>query len=470
MMTGLNMNKELLQNILRYGNMGIHVIDNQRKTIIYNEVMADLEGLSVNQVMGKDILEIFPSLDDNTSTLIKVIDTQEAIINSTQTYFNFKGQSITTISTTIPIFNDGRIVGALEIANNLTNIRNLSNQLLELQKELNLTKSKKIKLDNTIKRYLFSSIIGNNESLNRAIDISRKASMSPSSVLIYGETGTGKEMFAQSIHYEGIRNDKPFIAQNCAAIPESLLEGILFGTQKGGFTGAIDREGIFEQAQGGTLLLDEINSMDLSLQTKLLRVLQEGYIRRIGGKKDIPVDVRIIATTNEDPSKSIHKGKLRKDLYYRLGVINITIPPLRDRIDDLGLLCDHFIMKYNHILNKNVKGINEVVMSEFKSYSWPGNVRELENFIESALNIVDDEDKILTKDDFASSKLLPNKILYSPDILQKLKYKSLPQLLGDLERDIILDELKNKGNNLTKTASALGIKRQTLQHKLKKYS
>lgn len=469
MMANIDMRSAILQNILQYGNIGIHVIDNQRKTVMYNEVMAELEGLSVKQVMDKDILEIFPSLNDNTSTLVKVIDTEEAIINSTQTYFNYKGKSITTISTTIPIFSGDKIVGALEIANNLTNIRNLSEQLLDLQKELNSTKIKKNEFKNSIKKYSFSHIIGNNRGLNQSIEIAKKASISPSSVLIYGETGTGKEMFAQSIHNEGIRKDKAFIAQNCAAIPESLLEGILFGTEKGGFTGAIDREGIFEQAQGGTLLLDEINSMDLSLQTKLLRVLQEGYIRRIGGSKDIAVDVRIIATTNEDPLEAIEKGKLRKDLYYRLSVINILVPPLRDRLDDIELLCAHFIDKYNHMFNKNVRAISEEVMDSIRLYSWPGNIRELENFIEGGLNIVDDNVGMLTKKEFVSSNILFNGTMDNQKLSFDLVNKSLPEYIGDLEKNIILNKFQSMNYNLTKTANSLGIKRQTLQHKLKKY-
>ena len=241
--------------------------------------------------------------------MIKVLHTGESILNSTQTYLNFKGQRITTINSTIPLYNKDEIIGALEISNNITHIKNLSDQLIELQSELKFRKSPS---KNKIKRYNFHDIIGVSEPIEMAKKIAKKASNSISSVLIYGDTGTGKELFAQSIHYGGIRANKPFLAQNCAAIPESLLEGILFGTDKGGFTGAVEREGIFEQANGGTLMLDEINSMSLPLQAKLLRVLQEGYIRRVGGSKDIPIDVRIIATTNEPPLESLKKEPLEK--------------------------------------------------------------------------------------------------------------------------------------------------------------
>lgn len=468
-MKNVDFNKILMQNILHHANIGIHVIDKERKTVIYNDVMAKLEGLKREQVLGKDILDIFPSLNEETSTLIRVLHTGESILNSTQTYLNFKGQRITTINSTIPLYNDDEIIGALEISNNITHLKNLSDQLIELQNELKFQKSPSKNSKNKIKKYNFQDIIGISEPIKMAKKIAKKASNSISSVLIYGDTGTGKELFAQSIHYGGIRANKPFIAQNCAAIPEALLEGILFGTEKGGFTGAVEREGIFEQANGGTLMLDEINSMSLPLQAKLLRVLQEGYIRRVGGTKDIPIDVRIIATTNEPPLESLKKGTLRKDLFYRLNVIFIHIPPLVDRKDDIPILVDHFINKFNQLLGKKVKGVSRDVLSYFMDYTWPGNVRELANVIEGAMNIVDENETILTKDDFISSiHIMKGKSLRIPFAF-KSRNKSLPVVLEEIERDLIINALENNSYNITKAANELGIKRQTLQHKLKKY-
>ena len=463
----IDLDKKILQNILQYSNIGIHVIDKDRKTIIYNEVMANLEGLDIKQIMGKDLLDIFPSLDKDTSTLVKVLDTGMTIINRTQSYLNFKGKKITSVNSTIPLYSNKEIIGALEIANNMTHISKLSDQLLELQNEL---KSNNLNLQSDeikIKRYTFIDIIGKNKSFELAKKIGRKASMSSSSVLIYGDTGTGKELFAQSIHYSGIRKDKAFIAQNCAAIPESLLEGILFGTDKGGFTGALEREGIFEQASGGTLMLDEINSMSIPLQAKLLRVLQEGYIRRIGGIKDIPVDVRIIATTNEDPLESIKKGILRKDLFYRLNVIFISLPALKNRKDDIPILVDYFINKYNSILEKKVEGVSNEVLNLFMEYDWPGNARELENVIESSINMVGRADKVLELDDLAPSMHMVNN---NEMELTNIDDRPLPLILEKIEKDIILKALKNNDNNISRTALELGIKRQTLQHKLKKYT
>lgn len=462
-------NDLLVQNILRYGNIGIHVIDKDRKTIIYNEAMAELEGLKIFQVLDKDILEIFPSLNEDTSTLIKVINSGQPILNSTQTYFNFRGHSITTISSTIPLFTGEVIVGAMEIAQDVTNLRKLSDQLLELQQELkvNIRDSKRSAL---IKRYTFNSIIGSNKTLVLAKEIGERASETPSSVLIHGETGTGKEMFAQSIHNHGVRRNNTFIAQNCAAIPDSLLEGILFGTEKGGFTGAIEREGIFEQANGGTLLLDEINSMSLPLQAKLLRVLQEGYIRRIGGLKDIPIDVRIIATTNEDPREGVDNGAIRRDLYYRLSVINIHIPPLRERLDDLEMLIKYFIRKYNKLLNKSIETVSEQIMNDFSSYDWPGNIRELENFIEGAMNMVSSKDKVLNRENFITSNFIPRTSNVENNMIDELSKNSLPELLQGIEEKLILEMMGRYNNNITTAARHMGIKRQTLQHKLKKIS
>jgi arginine utilization regulatory protein len=303
-----------------------------------------------------------------------------------------------------------------------------------------------------------------------AKEVGERASETPSSVLIHGETGTGKEMFAQSIHNHGIRRNNTFIAQNCAAIPDSLLEGILFGTEKGGFTGAIEREGIFEQANGGTLLLDEVNSMSLPLQAKLLRVLQEGYIRRIGGLKDIPIDVRIIATTNEDPRSGMETGSIRRDLYYRLSVINIYIPPLRERLDDLELLTEYFIKKYNKLLNKSIEKLSDQVMIDFMNYDWPGNIRELENFIEGAMNMVSSRDKVLNRENFITSNFIHRTSDLGNGLISSLSEKSLPQLLEGIEEKVIIEMMGRYGNNITKTAKHLGIKRQTLQHKLKKYN
>lgn len=457
--------KSIIDAVLRNIDIGIHVVDDAGKTIIYNQAMADLEGLDINEVMGKSLLDIFPSLTPETSTLLTVLKTGKPIYNRYQTYLNNKGKQIKTLNSTIPIIIALGKHGALEIAKNITKEKELSDKLVYLQQEL---ASKDID-DKTLKGYTFRNLIGEDEKFLSTIEIARKAAMSSSTVLIFGETGTGKELFAQSIHNESSRKHKPLIAQNCAALPESLLEGILFGTVKGSFTGAINRPGLFEQANGGTLLLDEINSMGHQLQAKLLRVLQEGYVRRVGGLSDIPVDVRILATTNEDPSKLVNKGTLRKDLYYRLNVITVSIPSLKERKTDIPLLIDHFIKKYNSILQKDVWYVSNEVREAFVHYDWPGNVRELENIIESAINMINGGHIIKSEHistDMHERLFKSDKNKYS---LHFSEEQPLDKILEDIERSLILEAMQECGNNISRSSEKLGIKRQTLQHKLKKY-
>lgn len=459
----------ILQNILQYLDEGIHVIDKDGKTIIYNKAMEQLEGIKRENILGKQLLEIFPSLDEESSTLFTVMKTGRAIINRSQTYLNYKGEKISSANTTIPIFDNDDLLGAVEIGKDITKIKKLSEELLELRSELNDKSREKIKEKS--KQYTFDNIIGKTDNFKKAINIAKKASNSSSSVLIYGETGTGKELFAQSIHYSGVRKNYPFVAQNCAALPEQLLEGILFGTVKGGFTGAIDRPGLFEQANGGTLLLDEINSMGMTLQSKLLRVLQEGYIRRVGGLKDIPVDVKIIATTNESPIEAIEKGRFRKDLYYRLNVIYINIPTLKERIGDLKLLIEAFIRKYNKKLDKDVWMVSREAMKLFKNYNWPGNVRELENMIEGAMNFIASDEHVLQIEHFPDYIRDFNKVSNSTgmDSFTINEGETLTDTLNNIEKKIIKNELIKHNYNISAAARGLNIKRQTLQHKLKKY-
>lgn len=464
----MKLNDIILKNILEYLDEGIHVIDKNGRTVLYNKSMEKIEGIEPQNILGKQLLDIFPSLDDKSSTLLTVIKNGRPIINRSQTYLNYKGKKISSVNTTIPLFSDNDLVGAVEIGKDVTKIKKLSEELIELRSELNDNKEEKTKYKT--KNYTFDQIIGKSEPIKKAIRIAKKAADSSSSVLIYGETGTGKELFSQSIHYSGKRKKQPFIAQNCAALPEQLLEGLLFGTAKGGFTGAIDRPGLFEQANSGTLLLDEIDSMGMILQSKLLRVLQEGYIRRVGGLKDIPIDVKIIATTNQPPLKSIEDGNLRKDLYFRLNVIYINIPSLSERIEDLTLLISEFIKKFNKKLDKDVWMISRDVMKLFNNYSWPGNVRELENMIEGAMNFVETDEHVLHMDHF------PDYISDFKDIRKREnKYNdieiknSLTHTIDNIEKQIIEKELWKNDYNISKTARNLNIKRQTLQHKIKKY-
>lgn len=305
-------------------------------------------------------------------------------------------------------------------------------------------------------KYDLSCIIGTSKEILYCKDKALKASQTFSPVLIYGETGTGKELFVQAIHNSSSRRNKPFIDQNCAAIPNNLLESLLFGTTKGSFTGADDRKGLFEMADKGTLYFDEINSMPLEFQGKILRVLQEGTIRRVGSNSLKKVDVRIIASLNESPEELLEEGKIRRDLYYRLNVVKIDLPPLRDRKEDIPILINHFIDKYNRRFNACIEGVEGMVMEKLISYDWLGNVRELEHLIESMFNIKN-------KGVISVSDLLETGFKYDTKRIVPLKQK-----MQELEKRYILEALTITGFNVSKAAELLQIPRQTLQTKIKK--
>lgn len=309
--------------------------------------------------------------------------------------------------------------------------------------------------------YFFKDFLTQDKKVKELIKLGQKAASSTSNVLLLGESGTGKEIFAQSIHNESYRSNEPFIAVNCAAIPRDLIESELFGYEGGAFSGA-KREGNpgkFELAHGGTLLLDEIGEMPLELQAKLLRVLQEKKITRIGGIKPIVVDVRIIASTNKDLLEAVQKKNFREDLYYRLNVLTINLPPLRNRKEDIPLLINYFLKKYNYLLGKNAKQISQEAMSKLLSYEWPGNVRELQNVLERAINMVEGE--IIH-------------INHLPQIFADKKIRStsdsFPRSLTDVEVENIKKALDYCAGNITQTAKLLNIGRNTLYRKLKEYN
>jgi arginine utilization regulatory protein len=457
-----------MQNILHEIEEGIHIIDTEGYTVVYNDAMGEIEGLDAKNVIGKHLLDVFLDWSAENSTLLMVLKSKKPIHKQMQSYLNLRGKKITTMNSTFPIFDGGKLIGAVEISRNFTNVSHMSEKILDLQSKLVNTKKS---AEKGKPHYTFDSIIGENVSLREAIRISKRAAANSSSIIIQGDTGTGKELFAQSIHYSGNRSEKPFIAQNCAALPATLLEGILFGTTKGSFTGALDRPGLFEQANGGTLFLDEINSMSVDLQAKLLRVLQEGYVRRLGGQSDVKIDVRIIAASNESLIKLVEESGFRKDLYYRLNVINVKIPTLFERKDDIPILIDHFLRVFNNKLNKDVWMVSSELLEKFDNYNWPGNVRELQNFIESAMNMVSDEHVI-------GKEHLPSHVVDALEIKSPLKYTRLGELgdvtdlneyLEKMEKNMLESTLKYCKYNVSKASKQLSISRQNLQYKIKKY-
>ena len=382
-----------LEHILATIDEGIHAVDLNGATIVYNSAAARMDGLAPEDVLGKHVLSAFPSLGPDSSTLLRVLRTGRAIYNRPQTYTNFLGVQVHTVNTTLPILSAGRIVGALEIAKDLTQVKKLSEQVLELQARM-VEGGKRRRGGATTPpsqltaKYHFDDILTRDAKLE---EIKRRAAQSAhtsSPILVYGETGTGKELLVQAIHNASPRQDLPFLALNCAAIPAALLEGILFGTVRGSFTGAEDRPGLFELADGGTLFLDEVQSLPLDLQAKLLRVLQEGELMRVGDTKLRRLNVRMVAAMNQRPELALELGSLRIDLYYRLNVVRFDLPPLRTRPLDSALLADFFIRHFNQQFGTQVMGLASEVELLFSRYPWPGNVRELQNALEAAMNLV----------------------------------------------------------------------------------
>lgn len=496
---GLNCGFGMILDVLE---QGIHIVDNDGKTIFYNRAMEQIEGLTQKEVLDKELLEVFPSLTSDTSTLYKVLTTGNPVKDQMQSYTNLYGRQITTINSSIPILVNDHIVGAIEIARDISVIRQLQEKIMDLQQSIYQGKNQLG--EHTGSSFIFNDIIGENLVLKKTIEYARRAARTNSNVLICGESGTGKEMFAQSIHNVSPRSQNPFIAHNCAALPDGLLEGILFGTCKGSFTGAIDRPGLFEQANEGTILLDEINSMGVDLQVKLLRLLQEKKVRRLGSTREKEIDVRIIATVNSNIVDLLEKGELRQDLFYRLSVVTITIPPLRERKEDIPLLTKLFMQKYNKLFGLNVINVSPAVYDLFMSYSWPGNVRQLMHVLEGAMNIITSEKVIeiehlpqyiykakstrensnqtilkTEKNNLSSNSSFGLNTVNTADlsIVKKedwneidLDNSDLSSIIQTIEKQLIVKALKKCSGNLSQASRKLGIKRQSLQYKLQKYN
>lgn len=465
-------------------DQGILMADKDGYILYYNKSHAKMDGLDYKDVIGQKMTEIY-DLDDNSSTIMRCLKHNKAIINHTLLYTAKNGRVVNSITNNFPLIKNGRLMGAISFVKDYEYLDDIINTIDGSYKKATI-------INDT--RFTFSSIVGSSPPLMDIENKAKLASNSPSPIMFYGETGTGKELFAQAIHNYSYRKRASYMAVNCAAIPETLLEGILFGATKGSYTGAIEKPGLFEQANGGTIFLDEINSMPIGLQAKLLRVLQEKKVRRIGAEKEIVLDLKIISSTNELPQKAISRGNLRNDLFYRLGVVFLAVPPLRERLGDIEPLIEHFIMKHNKIMNKKVKRVSVELKDYFLNYQWPGNVRELENLIEGAMNMVGNG-RVIKRNCIASEAMFMESLkagldhstdgrLYgeSPGYLKKGKpLSSSPKKRGRTSsstRKPVLDENDKKNitqalihclGNVKKASEKLSLSRQTLHKKIKQY-
>ncbi len=456
--TNLKEIQSMLKAIFNAAQDAISVVDEKGTHIMLNLMYTKLTGYSADDMIGKVATA---DIAEGESIHLKVLETKKPVRNARLKVGPNKKE---VIASAAPIIVDGKLIGSVGVLHDVTELKRLNNELQQAKKIIRKLEAK----------YIFDDIVGNNKNIISAIEKAKKAAGLPATVLLKGESGTGKELFAHAIHNSSNRKYNQFIRVNCAALSESLLESELFGYEEGAFTGAKKggKKGLFEEASGGTLFLDEIGEINLNTQVKLLRVLQEKEIVRVGGIKSIPVDVRIIAATNMDLKEAVKKGKFREDLYYRLNVIPINIPALRDRKDDIKDLALNCIKKLNQEYGRHVKDICEDAVSLLRSHDWPGNVRELENVIGRAIINMRINDKIIQK------KHIPKITAYNVQESREshvniteesnTNIRKLDDVINDAERNHIINALKNFNYNKTKTADALGISIRSLYYKIEK--
>lgn len=435
----VEVSRDEMSIVLETAHEGIFALDQKGYVKHCNNRAAELFGTNKGDLIGKHISKIMPG-----SPAIKVLDTGRGYTENEE-IFKVDGRQHHFIVTVQPFLSGEEIDGIV------ISFRDIE----EAQKLVYNFNTRKIK--NTV-----DDIIGTSEKIMIAKKQALITARSNSTVLITGESGTGKEMFAKAIHYASPREDKPFITVNCGAIPENLLESELFGYEKGAFTGASEKgkEGKFELADGGTIFLDEIGDMPLHLQVKILHVLQNMRFDRVGGSKSIIVDVRVIAATNKDLEKLIEEGSFREDLYYRLSVIPLSIPPLRERKDDIKQLMYHFLKKYNSFMNKKIERFSPEVEEIYTKHDWPGNVRELENAVEYGANMA--FGNVIGIDE------VPARILKKEE--ETVKFRNLDRPLAEqvklFEKEVIMKKLRQYNGVKETVARDLGLSRATLYRKL----
>lgn len=450
---------EQLLNVYNYID-GIVVTNKFGYIEFYKNFRPELNKLKESDVLHKHILDVYPGLTEETSSVMRVLSTGRPISNEFQVLKTYKGQSINAINTTLPIRQNDEIIGAVDVSRYIDSPFERQDIVLSIKD--NVTSGNLYSVDDIITSSREMEII--KERIPMIAD-------TDSSVLIYGETGTGKELVAQSIHTSSKRRNKRFISQNCAAIPANLLESILFGTVKGSYTGAENKPGLFEIANGGTLFLDEINSMEKSVQAKILKAIEEKQVVRLGGYEPIKTDVKIVSAINQDPIKCVEEGRIRSDLFYRLSVVQINVPPLRERQKDLFYLTDHFIKEFNKLMGREILGLVEEAESIFRAYSWPGNVRELKNVIEGAFNIA--SGRFIKASDLPAyikqnvSGSHSRNLLAGDTETEMIIPGNLEEAMRNYEREIISRALQMT-DSYVEAAELLGITKQNLNYKMNK--
>lgn len=443
---------DILNTILDTFNEWIVVVDKDARITMMSKAYKEFIGDPNPE--GKDVTQVIENTRMHTVVKTGIMEVGEIQ----------QIKESRMIAMRIPLKKDGRVIGAVGkvMFKDVSDLVSLSNKISKLEKEIEYYKNE---LDNKrVAKYSFENLVGDSPSMNNIMVLAKKAAKTNSNVLILGESGTGKELFAHAIHNASNRNLAPFVKINCAAIPGELLESELFGYEEGAFTGAKKggKKGKFELANGGTILLDEIGDMPMTMQAKLLRVLQEKEVERLGGNSLKNIDVRIIASTNKDLEKLVKKNEFRKDIFYRLNVMAIKLPPLRERKEDIEVLANELRMKIAERLGIYVEGISQDATEYLKSYEWPGNIRELENVIERSINLLD-------TDLIIKPKHLPQRLTRKKSKTYSEGNRNLKSIIEEVEKEVIQECLEKTKGNKNKAAKILGISRVGLYKKIERY-
>lgn len=469
-----NRREKLLEAALNLLPDGVQVYDPEANVQFFNHSFKNLLEIPASEpVEGKNILDIF-NVDPEYSSTLAALNLHTSVHGRFDRYKSSTGKELLTVNDSHPVFEDGALLGCITVERDTKIIESRLNSYQDLQQIMFRHMSSSLEPSKNT-RYTLHDLVGSDPMLTAAKNLAAKMAPKDINILIQGETGTGKEIFAQGIHHLSSRKNEKFVAINCAAFPESLIEGLLFGTTKGAFTGSTDKIGLIEEANHGTLFLDELNSMSLSMQAKLLRVLQEKTLRRVGGTKNIPVDVRVVSSCNEDAYALSESGTLRRDLFYRLASVVIEIPPLRERMDDIVQLTWHYIRRSQDLRSQPISEISPDFWETLRRHSWPGNVRELFHVLNYALN--DCEENILHAENLPpplSGRDIRNHVshdnLNAAEPAEEKFLGGLSSIMKEYEYQVITEAYRLSGGNVRQAAALLKISRQNFQYYARKYS
>ncbi|WP_245808807.1 sigma-54 interaction domain-containing protein [Shouchella patagoniensis] len=452
--TDLRSIQTMLEAIIYSSNDAISVVDEKGTGLMINPAYTKMTGLLPEQIVGKPATT---DISEGESIHMQVLQTERPVRGARLKLGPRKQDVVVNVA---PVVVDGHLKGSVGVIHDVSELNKITSQLRQAKRKLASLEA----------NYSFDDIVGSSEGMSLAINQAKLGAETSLPILLLGETGTGKELFAHAIHNESERRKQPFVRVNCAALTESLLESELFGYEQGAFSGALrtGKKGLFEEAAGGSIFLDEVGELSQSTQAKLLRVLQEKEIVRVGGTKPIAMDVRVIAATNVDLYAALHEKRFREDLYYRLNKLPIRIPPLRERINDLAPLATYLIQKLNQDFGRNIQSISKLVLSDFQEYDWPGNVRELENVLARAMIYMNLGATELQNVPLPVKK---SKNIGSEEIeVNKELFKSnLSEYLAERERDYIHAVLTETKGIKTEAAKRLGISVRSLYYKMEKH-